>query len=182
MANYDPANPFKDKTAGQGGSPYDYMRQKATQDSSTGQAQAMEALTRRQAAQGSGNMNNGSYIKGVEEVQRQGQQANQDAQGQINMAEMQGALPYKQMEQQEGQFGRQLGQQESQFSREMPLKTRQLDLEERQQNLDSHANDINARLAEFQANHSGGLFGGGGILGFGIGDSVNNSGFGSFHT
>lgn len=161
---YDPGNPYKDKVGN--GSPYDYLRNKATQEAGNSQAQAQDAITRRAAAMG--NLNSGSYIKAQEELGRQAQDQAQNARGQIDVAEVQGAMPYKQMEQQQGQFEKQLGQQESQFAREMPLKQRQLDLEERQQNLDAHANDLNYQLGQYQSQHSGGLFGGGGALGLGI--------------
>lgn len=161
---FDPANPFASKTGG-GGDPYEYMRQRATQDANNSQAGALDAMTRKMAAQG--NLNSGSYIKGIEELNRQAQQQGQDARGKIDLAETQGALPYAQM----GLQREQMGQQESQFAREMPLKSRQLDLEANQQALDAHANDINQALGEWQNSHSGGLLGGGGFLGLGMGGS-----------
>lgn len=171
MGSYDPGNPYKDKVGN--GSPYDYLRNKATQEAGNSQAQAQDAITRRAAAMG--NLNSGSYIKAQEELGRQAQDQAQNARGQIDVAEVQGALPYRQMEQQQSQFEKQLGQQESQFSREMPLKQRQLDLEERQQNLDAHANDLNYQLGQYQSQHSGGLFGGGGALGLGLGNTSDTA-------
>lgn len=171
---YDPAKPFEAQT-GKGGSPYDAVRQKATKDAGNQEAQGLDAITRRFAAMG--NLNSGSYVKAQEELSRQAQERNQDAQGKIDMAEVQGALPYAEMEQKESQFGRQLGQQESQFGRELPLKQRQLDLEASQQALDAHANDLNYELGQYQSQHSGGLFGGGGFLG--IGGGGGGGGFGN---
>lgn len=183
---YDPANPFGNKTSTSGGDPYDYLRTKATQDAGNQQAQGLDALTRRYSAMG--NLNSGAYTKAIEDNSRTAANSAQNAQGQIDVAEQQGALPYAQMAQQGGQFqqqmqqqqsqlaqqesqyGRSLGEQQSEFSQEMPLKSRQLDLEASQQGLDQQANDINAQLGGYQAHHSGGLFGGGGTLGLGIGN------------
>lgn len=188
---YDPAKPYANKMDPQGsGSPYDYLRNKATQDAGNQQAQGLDAITRRYAAMG--NLNSGAYTKAIEDNSRTAANASQNAQGQIDMAENAQALPYAQLAQQgsqfsqslsaqlseaektrgqqESQYGRTLGEQQSEFGQEMPLKQQQLDLEARQQNIDKEANNINERLGTYQAHHSGGLLGGGGFLGSGLGN------------
>lgn len=158
---FDAANPF-----GQGGDPYQGLRNKAQQDAGNAQSQNLDAMTRRFAAMG--NLNSGAYVQAQQNAGREASQQAQDQTTAINMGEQQAAIPYAQMKQQEDQFGRQLGQQKEQFEKELPMKQRQLDLEASQQGLDSAANATNAELAKYQEKHSGGLLGGGGFLGTGL--------------
>lgn len=167
---YDPANPYKDQQGS--ASPYDYLRNKATQDAGNQQAQGLDSLTRRFASMG--NLNSGAYTKAIEDNSRTAATNAQNAQGQVDLAENAQALPYAQMAQQGSQFGQSLAEQQaarnqqgSQFSQELPLKSRQLDLEASQQGMDEAANQFNERMGTYQANHSGGMFGQGGFLGMG---------------
>ena len=102
--------------------------------------------------------------------------AQQDAQNQtsnINVAEQQGAVPYAQIQSQEKQQAAQLGQQAGQFGQSLAEQQSEFgknyQLAQNQQAMDAQANQMNSELAAFQANHSGGLFGGGGFLGLGNG-------------
>lgn len=172
---FNAANPFGGPA---GADPYNALRNQATEQAGNDQAQGLDAIQRRFAAMGQ--LNSGANIKAQEELNRQSTDAKQNAIGNINVAEQQQALPYAQLQQQGQEFGssqdlaqQQLGEQSNEFGANLQLG-------QNQQDLDTAANNINASLGAFQANHSGGLFGGGGILGFGIGDSAQNSGFGSF--
>lgn len=166
VQNQGPANPFK-----QNPNAYQDMRNKAQQDAGNEQSQSMDALTRRFAAQGG--LNSGAYIQAQQNVGRDAAQQAQDQIGKINMQEQsvadQGMMQHNQLQEQNNEFTQSQGQQEAQFENELPLKSRQLDLESNQQGMDAAANAFNEQLAGFQANHSGGMFGQGGPLGLGNG-------------
>lgn len=175
-SGYSQANPFQNRAGGS--SPFDYLRKQATDNAGNQEAQGLDALTRRFAAMGS--LNSGANIKATEDNTRTATANAENAKGQIDMAENAQALPYAQMAQQNQQFGRSLGetqaarqQQSNQFGQEIPLKQRQLDLESSQQDMDREANAFNERMGQFQANHSGGMFGQSGFLGLGLGTGGN---------
>lgn len=174
---FDAANPF-----GQGGDPYEGMRNKAVQNAGNAQSQNMDAITRRYAAMG--NLNSGSYAQAQTDANRNAQQDSQDQISNINLAEQQGSLPYAQMKQQQGQFEAGQGQQASQFAQSLAqsgeLGNRQLDIQQNQQAMDQATNALNYSLAGYQQTHSGGLLGGGGFLGMGMGGNGQSGGFANF--
>lgn len=169
---FDPSNPFKNGV-GASGDPYNQLRNSAGQEASNNQAQGMDAISRRFASMGGSG--SGAEIQAMTDLNRNAAGAREGAIGNINAAEQGQAKDYAQMKQQASQFGQgqdlakeQLGEQSSEFGANLQLG-------ENQQDLDTAANNINAKLASFQANHSGGLFGGGGFLGFGTTSDGGNA-------
>lgn len=166
VQNQGPTNPFPQNPGA-----YQGMRNQAQQDAGNEQTQNLDAITRRFAAMG--NMNSGAYVQAQQNAGRDAATQAQDQIGKINMQEQnvadQGLLQHNQLQEQNNEFMQGQGQQEAQFENELPLKSRQLDLEANQQGMDQAANAFNEQLAGFQANHSGGMFGQGGFLGLGNG-------------
>ena len=151
--NFDPSSPFANGI-GTSGDPYNQLRNSATQEASNSQAQGMDAIARRFAAQGGGG--SGAEIQAMTDLNRNAAGARESAIGNINAMEQQQALPYAQMKEQAAQFGQgqdlareQLGEQSNEFGANLQLG-------ENQQDLDTAANNINSKIAAFQAQNSGG--------------------------
>lgn len=185
---YDPQNP-----TGSTGSPYDTLRSRAVQQNSVQRNQGLEALQRRYAAMG--NLNSGSNIEQINNLNRQSGEDLQNELGQINLGEQEGANQRNfQREMQQGgqafqakqadiqrqfqgeQAGLQRGLQEKLANMENATKARQLDLEFQNSDLERQAMLFNQDMAGWQREHSGGLLGGGGFLGTGLGGSQGITG------
>ncbi len=156
---------------------FDAMRrrteQRATADTQTG----VDALTRRLAA--AGVLNSGAGIKALKQAQDQGAQAKQDA---VQGVEFQGnqALRQEQEAVKQRNFVRDQADAEAAFqdkvfradqsSRIFQLGQNldSLSLQKLQLNLAQEESRFNQKMAEWEKQHTGGLFGGGGFLGLGI--------------
>lgn len=166
---FNAANPFNTPS---GQDPYQGAKNQAVQTAGNAQSQNMDAISRRFAAMG--NLNSGAYVQAQTDANRGAQQDAQNQISNINVAEQQGAVPYAQIQSQEGMQGQQLGQQQGQYEQSLGEQQTEFNknyqLAQNQQAMDSAANALNGSLSQWQQQHSGGLLGSGGFLGLGIGN------------
>lgn len=173
---------------------YDAIRTRINSQYSQNQSQAQDALDRQFAAAGGGPGNGaqakqtenlaasmerqkGADLQGVnaEEAQtRQGLQQ-QEAQKEFQSGEANKALQFQSGEaqagrqMQAGEFNNQMQQEQNQFGLQAGTALAGLNTSWDQAQAEANNNEFNKVISEWQARHSGGLFGGGGFLGTGIG-------------
>lgn len=188
---YDPNNPY------QGADPYATQRTQATNAAQGAGQQSMDAISRRYAAMG--NLNSGSYTSALQDAGDQTQKATEGAISGINSQENAANIQNQQFQQAQGQqageFGQQLAQQGSQFGQSQNQQLGEFqgsqaqqasqfgtssELQQQSLNNDAAANAINASLGQYQQQHSGGLLGGGGMLGTGLFNGTGLGGTGLF--
>lgn len=149
---------------------------------SQGRSQAQDALQRRLAALG--NLNSGAGMKQIENLDADTARTEADATLNLNsqQAQAEEAKSFQASQAAQGrnysreQYNAGLGFQFGQFQFDAQSKLAQLDLANKQLDLSGQQFDwqkqideYNKKLGAYQAGHSGGLFGGGGLLGTGIG-------------
>lgn len=150
---------------------YDAMRARLNQQFSQSQNQAQDSIDRQFAAMGGG-PGNGAQIKQTEnlaaETNKQKDLANQDinaqeAQARFNLGQTESQRAYESGEALKGRTA-----QAGEFGVEQLGNLGQLDLAFKNAQQQANNDAFNRALAEYQAKHSGGLFGGGGFLGLGL--------------
>lgn len=162
---------------GQGGQDaYDAARTRAAQKSDAQGADNMQALQRRYAA--IGGLNSGAAIQAQTQLQKQGAQDSAQTQAGIDLSQTQEsneknfqndmAGNQRAFQGQQAELGRglereKMAQQGSQFQASQGMEQQKLNQEQKAMN-------INQSMNEWQMKHSGGLLGGGGILGLGVGN------------
>lgn len=158
---------------------FDQARNLTSQSLNSQKQGSEDAMQRRFAAMG--NLNSGSYIKAAQVGDQQANEARGNAMAGIGVQE---AQTRRNLQQQESQKEFQSGEnaktfnagQRNQFqqfktglSADSYGKISQLDLAYKQLQQQQADDAYQARMNEYQAKHSGGLLGAGGILGTGIG-------------
>lgn len=165
---------------------YDLARASQSQSNAADTSTANDALSRKFAALGGGPT--GAAIKAQTNQSTQLENSNDQAMagineqeaGQLSQMQQQDSLVNAQNEQQAGefnasnsqqaqQFNTQMGQTYQQFGFSANSQIAQLDSSMNQQAQDAATTAFNENLQQYQAEHSGGLLGAGGLLGTGIG-------------
>jgi hypothetical protein len=161
---------------------FEPIRQQALQQANAGTQNANDALQRRYAAMGGGN--SGAFIKQQQQLLQNGEDKKQEVLNNVNAQEAQARRALQQQESQkefqsqEASKGRSLTREQynsdldfknSAFKFDQTSKLAQLELGFQQSERDSEDQRFNKELALYQARHSGGLLGAGGILGTGLG-------------
>lgn len=172
---------YKAKTFDQPLPEFEQARTKVNEQANQAGSAASEALKRRFAAMGA--LNSGAAIKSQEEATNENETRRLDALSGVNNQE---AAAKRGLEQGEADKEFQANQalvgrnmQRELYNADQDFKSKlnqfdsysklaQLDMGFDQQDMDKRNNDYNMELSKYQADHSGGLFGGGGFLGLGL--------------
>lgn len=161
---------------------YDAMRTRLNSQYSQNQQEAQDSIDRQFAAAGGG-PGNGAQAKQTENLAAATEKQKGSDLQDINAQESQTRMALNEQEKQRAyesgealkgrsfqgeMFNRQSIMQEGQFKFSANSTIAQLDQGWKEAQAEASNNEFNRQLAEFQAQHSGGLLGGGGILGTGL--------------